>query len=54
MSLFSPGDLLDEGKWCSDEEFQYHVTRFKRMFAPPTDTQVHVVTGNHDVGFHYR
>lgn len=47
------GDLLDEGKWCSKAEFNYHVNRFKRMFATPTGVETYVVTGNHDVGFHY-
>lgn len=51
--VFILGDLLDEGKWCSDEEFNYHVKRFKSMFKVPTGTQVHVVDGNHDIGFHY-
>ncbi|KAK3086852.1 hypothetical protein FSP39_024423 [Pinctada imbricata] len=52
--VFILGDLLDEGKWCPDEEFNYHVTRFKKMFATPPDTELYFVSGNHDVGFHYR
>ena len=47
------GDLLDEGKWCGDEEFSYHVSRFKSMFYVPYGTEMHVVSGNHDEGFHY-
>ena len=47
------GDLLDEGKWCGDNEFQYHVERFNAMFSVPSGTQRHLVVGNHDVGFHY-
>ncbi|KAK0051537.1 metallophosphoesterase 1 [Biomphalaria pfeifferi] len=50
--VFVLGDLLDEGKWCGDEEFNYHVTRFKSMFAVPEGTELHVVSGNHDEGFH--
>lgn len=59
MSIHSPdvvfvlGDLFDEGKWCSDTEFQYHVDRFRRMFRHSKDVAFHVVVGNHDVGFHY-
>ncbi|CAL1528046.1 unnamed protein product [Lymnaea stagnalis] len=51
--VFVLGDLLDEGKWCDDEEFLHHVARFKKMFAVPEGTQLHVVSGNHDEGFHY-
>ncbi|XP_005105613.1 metallophosphoesterase 1 [Aplysia californica] len=51
--VFVLGDLLDEGKWCDDDEFNYHVSRFKSMFAVPQGTELHVVSGNHDEGFHY-
>ncbi|PVD20502.1 hypothetical protein C0Q70_18658 [Pomacea canaliculata] len=51
--VFVLGDLLDEGKWCDDEEFLNHVERFNTMFSVPSGTQRHVVVGNHDVGFHY-
>jgi predicted MPP superfamily phosphohydrolase len=51
--VFVLGDLFDEGKWCSDSEFQYFVSRFNRMFQTSEKTQKHVVVGNHDIGFHY-
>ncbi|XP_070198689.1 metallophosphoesterase 1-like [Littorina saxatilis] len=51
--VFVLGDLLDEGKWCNDEEFQYHVQRFNSMFTVPASTQRHLLVGNHDVGYHY-
>ena len=51
LSLFS-GDLFDEGKWCSDEEFKYHVERFKKMFRVSSNNKLQVVVGNHDIGFH--
>lgn len=51
--LIFAGDLLDEGKWCSNAEFNYHVNRFKQMFATPAGVETYAVTGNHDVGFHY-
>ncbi|XP_076470405.1 metallophosphoesterase 1-like [Babylonia areolata] len=51
--VFVLGDLLDEGKWCGDKEFQYHVQRFNSMFGVPSGTQRHLVVGNHDIGFHY-
>jgi metallophosphoesterase superfamily enzyme len=60
ISLFSPfflcvyiGDLFDEGKWCSDAEFQDYIHRFEQMFRVPGNTQMQVVVGNHDIGFHY-
>lgn len=53
FSLFVAGDLFDEGKWCDDSEFNYHASRFRSMFAVPDGTQLHVLSGNHDEGFHY-
>ena len=48
------GDLFDEGKWCSPEEFAYYVSRFESLFhVDPARTRVHVMAGNHDIGFHY-
>lgn len=47
------GDLLDEGKWCSDEEFQDHVDRFNTLFQVSGNTQRHLIVGNHDIGYHY-
>ncbi|VDI03302.1 Hypothetical predicted protein [Mytilus galloprovincialis] len=51
--VFMLGDLLDEGKWCSSKEFNFHVKRFKKMFKVPSGTDVYTVAGNHDIGFHY-
>ena len=47
------GDIFDEGKWCDDKEFEYYVQRFRDLFYVPKSTFVHVVAGNHDMGFHY-
>ncbi|KAF2369149.1 Calcineurin-like phosphoesterase domain ApaH type [Trinorchestia longiramus] len=47
------GDLFDEGKWCSGEEFHDYVTRFSRLFTMPNTTHLIIVAGNHDMGFHY-
>ena len=47
------GDITDEGKWCSDKEWETTVQRFHSMFAIPTETKLYVLAGNHDVGFHY-
>ena len=48
------GDLFDEGKWCPPEEFDYYVQRFSSLFSVNTEqTRVHVMAGNHDIGFHY-
>ena len=48
------GDLFDEGKWCPPEEFDYYVRRFHSLFSVDPDyTTIHVMAGNHDIGFHY-
>lgn len=52
--VFVLGDLLDEGKWASDDEFYHHVARFRRIFRTARGAgQVQVVVGNHDIGFHH-
>ena len=57
--LFEPhvviflGDVTDEGKWCSDQEWETTVQRFHSLFSVPSDTKLYVLAGNHDVGFHY-
>lgn len=59
VTLHSPdvviflGDLFDEGKWCSNEEFSTSVEHFSHLFALPNTTRLIVVPGNHDMGFHY-
>lgn len=50
---FFVGDLFDEGLWCSEKEFAYYVNRFNDLFRVPAGSQIFVVVGNHDVGFHY-
>ncbi|CAH1780397.1 unnamed protein product [Owenia fusiformis] len=52
-AVFILGDILDEGKWCSDAEFTEHVQRFHKMFRHPSTTQLFVAIGNHDIGFHF-
>ncbi|XP_071823685.1 metallophosphoesterase 1-like isoform X2 [Apostichopus japonicus] len=58
MSLFHPdavfilGDIADEGKWEDEEQFLSTTTRFRRIFAVPDYTELYVVAGNHDIGFH--
>ena len=53
LSFIFLGDLFDEGKWCSDAEFQDYVRRYHEMFYTPFHTDTKVVVGNHDIGFHY-
>lgn len=55
MSYLSqlPGDVFDEGQWCSAAEFEYYIKRFHSLFYVPKDTHLYVVAGNHDMGFHY-
>ncbi|XP_078397207.1 metallophosphoesterase 1 [Cetorhinus maximus] len=51
--VFVLGDLFDEGKWSSPEDFQDDVQRFQMMFRHSSNTELFVVVGNHDIGFHY-
>uniref|UniRef100_A0A8D8LNZ7 Metallophosphoesterase 1 homolog n=1 Tax=Cacopsylla melanoneura TaxID=428564 RepID=A0A8D8LNZ7_9HEMI len=52
--VFVLGDLLDEGQFVGGDEFERYVSRFYSLFATPEGTELHVVPGNHDMGFHYR
>lgn len=58
VTLFKPdvifvlGDLFDEGEWSNDRQFQDYVDRFYKLFPVPADAVMHVVAGNHDIGFH--
>ena len=46
--------MFDEGKWCPPEEFDYYVRRFQSLFyVDEAKTKIHVMAGNHDIGFHY-
>ncbi|MBN3310963.1 MPPE1 Metallophosphoesterase, partial [Amia calva] len=51
--VFILGDIFDEGKWSSPKDWEDDVRRFLQMFRHPSDTELVVVVGNHDVGFHY-
>lgn len=51
--VFVLGDLTDEGLFASYDEFRSYVKRFYQLFAVPDNIQLHVVLGNHDIGFHY-
>ncbi|XP_038664595.1 metallophosphoesterase 1 [Scyliorhinus canicula] len=51
--VFVLGDLFDEGKWSSPEDFKDDVQRFQMMFKHSPNTELFVVVGNHDIGFHY-
>ncbi|CAD6999971.1 unnamed protein product [Ceratitis capitata] len=60
MQIFGPdvifvlGDLFDEGDFVNDSDFQKYVTRFHRLFSPPSGVPIISAVGNHDVGFHYK
>lgn len=48
------GDLTDEGKWCSDQEWNYYVKRTIDLFSVDnSSTKLFILVGNHDIGFHY-
>ncbi|XP_037131111.1 metallophosphoesterase 1 isoform X1 [Syngnathus acus] len=51
--VFILGDIFDEGKWSSKKHWEDDVRRFHRMFRHPGDTELVVLVGNHDIGFHY-
>ncbi|NXO02740.1 MPPE1 Metallophosphoesterase, partial [Rhinopomastus cyanomelas] len=51
--VFILGDVFDEGKWSSPQAWADDVRRFQKMFRHPVSTELVVVVGNHDVGFHY-
>uniref|UniRef100_T1JLX0 Calcineurin-like phosphoesterase domain-containing protein n=1 Tax=Strigamia maritima TaxID=126957 RepID=T1JLX0_STRMM len=51
--VFFLGDIFDEGQWADAMEFRHYVQRFHVLFQVPEKTQVFVVAGNHDIGFHY-
>lgn len=51
--VFILGDVFDEGKWSSPKNWEDDVRRFRQMFRHPDDTELVVVVGNHDIGFHY-
>ena len=65
--IFFLGDLFDEGLWCPPAEFEYYVKRcqknrggrfyalfrFHSLFPSGKESRIHVLPGNHDMGFHY-
>ncbi|KAI4881781.1 hypothetical protein NFI96_011473 [Prochilodus magdalenae] len=51
--VFILGDVFDEGKWSSTKDWEDDVRRFKQIFRHPADTELVVLIGNHDVGFHH-
>ncbi|XP_058620662.1 metallophosphoesterase 1 isoform X4 [Onychostoma macrolepis] len=50
--VFILGDVFDEGKWSSSQDWEDDIRRFKRIFRHPSDTELVVLIGNHDIGFH--
>ncbi|XP_011496629.1 PREDICTED: metallophosphoesterase 1 [Ceratosolen solmsi marchali] len=51
--VFILGDIFDEGQLSSSKEFEKYISRFKSIFYVPSNTHLYVVSGNHDMGFHY-
>lgn len=57
--LFEPdifvflGDIIDEGSYSKDEDYDQYVDDFKRIFhIDKTKHEAIFVPGNHDIGFH--
>lgn len=48
------GDVFDEGEWANKKQFDDYVQRFYRYFSVPGDVDLHIVAGNHDIGFHHK
>lgn len=53
-STFFLGDVFDEGQHVNSAEYDEYFKRFQRLFPKTSSDSLQVVTGNHDVGFHYR
>nr|XP_014343965.1 PREDICTED: metallophosphoesterase 1 [Latimeria chalumnae] len=51
--VFILGDVFDEGKWSTSQAWADDVRRFQKMFRHSSNTELIVVVGNHDIGFHY-
>ncbi|XP_061095693.1 metallophosphoesterase 1 isoform X2 [Conger conger] len=51
--VFILGDVFDEGKCSSAKDWEDDVRRFQWIFRHPNDTELIVLIGNHDVGFHF-
>ncbi|KAK2815049.1 hypothetical protein Q7C36_023315 [Tachysurus vachellii] len=51
--IFILGDVFDEGKWSSPKDWGDDVKRFKQIFNHSSDTELVVLIGNHDIGFHH-
>ncbi|KAK3541395.1 hypothetical protein QTP86_024590 [Hemibagrus guttatus] len=51
--IFILGDVFDEGKWSSTKDWEDDVRRFKQIFSHPSSTELVVLIGNHDIGFHH-
>ncbi|CAF1200871.1 unnamed protein product, partial [Didymodactylos carnosus] len=51
--IFFLGDLIDEGRQATNDQWESYVKRFQLIFHHPPQTTVHVIVGNHDIGFHY-
>ncbi|XP_062841841.1 metallophosphoesterase 1 [Trichomycterus rosablanca] len=51
--VFILGDVFDEGKWSSPKNWEDDVRRFKQIFRHPSNTELVVLIGNHDIGFHH-
>ncbi|XP_053530652.1 metallophosphoesterase 1 isoform X1 [Ictalurus punctatus] len=51
--VFILGDVFDEGKWSSTKDWEDDVRRFKQIFYHSSNTELVVLIGNHDIGFHH-
>lgn len=53
-AVFFLGDIMDEGQWTNKALFDQYADRFFQLFGTSDESgpAVHVVAGNHDLGFH--
>ena len=53
LSFVALGDVFDEASFSPDEIYSTYLQRFKELFHVDKPSEMYVVAGNHDVGFHY-
>lgn len=51
--IFFLGDLTDDGKWCTNDEWNKTIEHFNSLFSISINTRLYVIPGNRDIGFHY-
>ena len=53
FSVVCLGDIFDEASFSPDEIYSNYVQTFKELFHLDKPSELYVIAGNHDIGFHY-